>query len=495
MPITWITDATCLLLELDDWAVSTRTIEIRNGKIAGLHLGRPRPAAGERVIDGRRRIALPGLVNAHTHSPDNLLKGSVPQVPLALWSLSSAAGRERRRPRDCYVSAALGAIEMLRSGTSTVLDHVRISPDIDGDCLEAVAQAYSDVGIRAVVAPIVADRVVADTLPLTAADLAGVDISAYGRRAQMPAADQIAVAEAFIKDWHGREGRIYGAIGPSAPQRCSDNLLELSADLAARREIILHMHLLETRVQRAMGRQLYGGSTLAHLIEQGFVGNRTSFAHAIWMEESDLDRLAATGASVIHNPVSNARLGSGICPLRDYLQRGIRVGLGTDSACCNDSNNLLETPKWASLLYSLTQAPGNWVDAGTALRLATQNGASAIGLASITSITRNLAIGLAADITLFALDAPAFVPLHDPVRQIVLCENGQAVTDVLINGELVVANGRCTKINEGEVWSEAAEIVRRLRFETAQVYEDADRIAAPIEAMYRRLAIEEGRAW
>lgn len=490
MSSSWITDVSCLSHDGQKWTCATRSIEISAGRIVALHEGAG-PGSAHVVIDGSGLLAMPGLVNAHTHSPDNLLRGSTPQLPLELWSLYSAAGREGRTPRECYVSACLGAIEMLRTGTTAVLDHVRISPDIDPDCLDAIAQAYADIGMRAVIAPIVADRPVAETLPLDAADLRDIDLSAYGLRRGLPGREQLVIAEAFAARWNGRFGRIMAGIGPSAAQRCSDELLLGAGAIAAQQGLILHLHALETRAQQVMGRRLYGKGTLAHLEDLGLLGPRTNLAHAIWVESDDLNRLARTDTAIVHNPVSNARLGSGFCPLPGYLARGIRVGLGTDSACCNDGNNLFETTKWAGLLHNLVKPHAQWVGADVALGLATRGGATVIGLGPDTG---NIAPGQIADITLLKLDSPAFVPLHDPVRQLVLSENGSSVIHVMVNGEWVLRDGACTRVDAGALWQEARDIAARHRRDNAPVYQHAAKLTAPIEAMYARLEQQGGPA-
>jgi cytosine/adenosine deaminase-related metal-dependent hydrolase len=489
MPSLWLKDALCLLAEEGGWSAARRTIAIEGASIVALHEGPVCPPADAEVVEANGLLAVPGLVNAHTHSPDNLIRASAPNLPLELWSLQSAAGRERRTPREAYIAAMLGGIEMLRTGTTTVLDHVRISPEIEGECLAALAAAYRDLGLRAVIAPVVADLPVADTLPLDEDDLAGADITAYGRRRTMPASEQIAIAEAFAADWDGREGRLHAGIGPSAPQRCTDLLLELAADLSAHRDLPLHMHLLETRAQREAGRQRYGRGTIEHLAAAGIIGPRSSLAHVIWIEPGDIERLAAAGAAVVHNPVSNARLGSGICRLGDLLAGGVRVGLGTDSACCNDSNNLLETAKWAALLHNLdSRDASTWIGADRALALATGGGADAIGLGSVTG---RLAPGYYADITLFRLASPAFVPLLEPVRQLVQAENGAAVERVIVAGRTVYTGGRVTFVDEAAIWVEAEELSHRRLAANAGTYRDAAELEGPIRRMYHRLDAEE----
>jgi guanine deaminase len=460
-------------------------VELRGGRIVALHSQPPAPASGEISLDAQDLLCIPGLVNAHTHSPDNLIRGSAPDLPLELWSLHSAAGRERRSPREVYLAALLGCVEMLRGGVTTVLDHIRFSPAMEPETLDAVAQAYRDAGMRAVIAPIMADRAVADTLPLDAEDLQGADIATYGARPAMPAAEQVALAEGFVRDWHGHEGRITAVVGPSAPQRCSDALLRAAGELAARHGLPIHMHLLETRAQREMGRRLYGGGTVAHLAGLGLLTPRTSFAHAIWLEEQDVARFAATGAAVVHNPVSNARLGSGVFGLRRMLDGGVRVALGTDSACCNDSNNLLETMKAATLLSRQhADAPERWVSPAEVLALATRGGADVLGLGAVTG---RIAPGMAADLTLLRLGAPSFAPLLDPVRQLVLGESGAAVDTVLVAGHVLLRHGRCTTLDETALWREAQQAAEKRLRDNAGVMADAAALEAPIRRMHARL--------
>lgn len=475
----WITNALCLTTDASGWHALPHTIELQAGRIVALHP--PGTATPGLTLDAAGMLAIPGLINAHFHSPDQLIRGSAPDLPLELWSLHSAAGRVGRTPREIELAIHLACIEMLRGGITTVLDHLRMSPDLDRDGLDTAARAYEAAGMRAILAPVLADRPVAETMPLTDADLAGADIAAYGTRLTLPWREQIAIAADFAATWHGR---VSAAIGPSGPQRCSDNLLVAAADLAARRNLVLHMHVLETRVQRAMGLHLYGRPMLAHLHALGLLTPRANLVHAVWLEPGDIEIIAATGAAVIHNPVSNARLGSGICALPALLRAGVRVGLGTDSACCNDSVNMLETMKWAALLPRLSHDEADWPLPGRALSLATSGAADAIGLGACTGA---LHPGLAADIALLRLDSPAFVPLHDPVRQLVQGETGAAVDTVLVDGRVVLRHGACTLLDETAIWQEARVLSERRLRDNQGVYRNAAALAAPIRRMRARL--------
>lgn len=485
----WFENALCLVEEGGPICARRFSIETEGAFIRALHAPGTRPASEREFIDASAMIAVPGLVNCHTHSPDNLARGAAPDLPLELWSLTSSAAREGRSKREIYVSTMLGAIEMMRYGTTAVLDHVRISPDIDLDALDTVASAWLASGMRVVIAPIVADKRIVETLPFEADELRNLDLSAYGGRAQLPPAEQLAIMEAFHCKWHGAgEGRISIAIGPSGPQRCSDELMVRAGDFSQRHGTLLHTHVLETRLQRAMGLRLHPAGMVSHLGTLGLLNARTNLVHAIWLEAGDVEKIAEANATIIHNPVSNARLGSGYCPLPQLLENGVRLGLGTDSASCNDSGNLLETTKWAAMLHNLgADDETRWVGPQRALKLATSGGADVLGLHGVG----RLEAGMAADITFFRLRSPAFAPLNDPVRQLVLSETGSSIDRVVIAGQTVVRDGSCTKIDEEAIWAEAASLAEKSRRDSGALGA-THVLEAPIRKMRARFGAQGG---
>ena len=486
MPGYWFDNALCLIEEAGRLYAEHRSIETDDGHIAAIHPPGSRPSLDRKFVDARDLIAAPGFVNCHSHSPDNLVRSTAGDLPLELWSLASSAGRESRSLREIYVSTMLGAIEMMRSGTTAVLDHVRISPDIDAEALDTVASAWRDSGMRAVIAPVVSDRSVVDTMPFDEDDLSGLDLSAYGSRPPLPAREQMAIIEAFFHRWHGSaDGRIRVAIGPSGPQRCSDDLLIAAADFSRRHDTLLHTHILETRLQREMGLRLYGRGMIAHLGDLGLLTPRTNLVHSIWLEADDADRIVSADATVIHNPVSNARLGSGCCSLVDLISKGVRIGLGTDSACCNDSANLLETMKWAALVHRHHSADAEtWLGPESALLLGTSGGANVLGL----KMAGRLEAGYSADVTFFKRKAPAFSPLSNPVRQLVLSENGSAIDSVMIAGQFVLSNGRSTKIDETAIWEEGQALADKRRADSMTAQAATHVLEGPIRKMRNRFS-------
>lgn len=491
--LAWISGGLCLLPGPDGTRAARAELEIRDGRIEAVHPPGTAAPDGMPEIDARDRLVFPGLVNAHIHSPDSLIRGSAPELPLELWSLHSAAGRVRRTPDEVRLAVQLTASEALRAGVTAVLDHVRFDPEMTPELLDAVAQAWLQTGLRATIAPVLADRPAAETMPFEASDFAGAPAQpgGYGRGATLPWRAQLALVADFAARWHGAGGRISVAVGPSGPQRCTDDLLSAAGDLAGSRNLLLHMHVLETRTQRAMGHRLYGRGMIGHLQALGVLSPRTHLVHAIWLEPGDLDLIAGSGAGVVHNPVSNAKLGSGVCAVPDMLARGIPLALGTDSACCNDGGDLLETAKWAALLHNLSEPdPERWVGPHRAFAMATAGGAGMLGMRDGAG---EIAPGRIADLALVRLGHPAFAPLIDPVRQLVLAGGRVAAETVLIGGRVMLRDGRCVTIDEDEMRHEAQAVAARRLGANAGVYAAAAELAAPIRRMHARLAAEDNR--
>lgn len=480
----WFENALCVIEDGGEFDTRRLSIEIEAGVIRALHAPSLKVPSGFVAYDASDLLAVPGLINCHTHSPDNLTRGASPDLPLELWSLTSSAARSDRSEREVYISTLLGSIEMLRTGTTCVLDHVRISPDLSLDRLDAVAKAWLDSGMRVTIAPVVADKPIIETMPFHPDDLAGLDLSAYGAGPMLLLGEQLAIVEALYAKWHGAgDGRISVAIGPSGPQRCTADMMVRAADFARRHDTLAHSHVLETVLQKEMGFRLHREGMIAYLDGLGVLDEHLNLVHAVWLEPEDAARIAQRGASIIHNPVSNARLGSGVLPLAALSQAGVTIGLGTDSAACNDSNNLIETLKWAAISQnSLHDDPENWVGPYQALRLGTAGGAKALRQSTIGK----LAVGMAADIAFFTLQSSAFVPLFDPIRQLVLSENGAGLHTSVINGRVVFEEGRFAHIAQADIWAEAHELVARHATEGGGHRAATHVLAKPIALMRAR---------
>ena len=402
----------------------------------------------DRIIDADRMIAMPGMVNAHCHSPANLVRGMMPSKPLEIWRAYYRASLRDMREEDFYASALLGGMEMLKNGATTVLDHFAGSAACRFMGAGAAIQAMRDLGLRHVAALTVTDKNYEDTIPLGQTDASLSDeikrMSASEAKSTRAWLDE---CEEFIATFHEPDKLTTACPGPSAVQRCTDELIQGCAEISRKKNLPLHIHLAETKAQQVQGDAVYGHSLLQHLESLGVVGTNLSCAHSIWIDDSDIDLFAKHGATPVHNPASNLRIGSGLAKVKEFLAAAVNVGLGTDGAASNDGQNMFDAIRLAALIHNHAGSDFNkWVTPTQALAMATRNGARAFGLDAGV-----IAPGKLADIVLLRRDTAAYRPLNDVVNQIVFCENGSNVDTVFVDGEAVVEGGRLTKVDEMEV--------------------------------------------
>jgi len=427
--------------------------------------GLPAPA-GATLIDARDRLVMPGLVNAHTHGHGGLARGLIgDRVPLELLLTQAAALNGNRTLEDKRLSALLSAVEMVRRGCTAFYDlHVEFPvPTVEG--LHAVARAYLDVGIRAVVAPMMADRTLYAALPGLMEALPPDARARVGALAAPPWETSIAACRELLRAWPFDRDRVRPALGPTIPLHCSDEFLVACRDLAREHDVALQTHLAESKTQAVVGRARYGKTLAAHLGDLGLLGPRFSAAHGVWLDRDDVRRLADAGAGVSHNPLSNLRLGSGIAPVRMMLDAGLRVGIGTDSASSADAQNMFECVRLAAYL-SRVRTPDyeRWIGVWEALAMATEGSAGVLGMERIG----RLAPGYKADVVLLDLAHVNYVPLNDLAVQLVMGETGAAVDSVMIGGRMVLERGRLLTVDEAKLRARAEEARARLAAANAE---------------------------
>lgn len=438
----------------------------------------------DKVIDADRMIAMPGMVNAHCHSAANLVRGMMPSKPLEIWRAYYRASLRDMREDDFYASALLGGMEMLKNGATTVLDHFAGSAACRFMGAGAAIQAMRDLGLRHVAALTVTDKNYEDTIPLGQTE---VSLNDEIKRMSASEAKQtqawLTECEEFVATFHAPEKLTTACPGPSAVQRCTDELLTGCAEIAREKNLPLHIHLAETKAQQVQGNAMYGHSLLQHLDSLGIVGTNLSCAHSIWIEDADVEIFVRRGATPVHNPASNLRIGSGIAKVKEFLAAGVNVGLGTDGAASNDNQNMFDAARLVSLIHNQAGSDfSQWVTPAQALAMATRNGARAFGLD-----TGVIGPGKLADIVLLRRDAPAYRPLNDAVNQIVFCENGSNVDTVLANGEVVVEGGRLTKVDEMEVFKRAEDARTRLEPSMQRELAGARSMETALAEMYFRV--------
>ncbi|MDB5992121.1 MAG: amidohydrolase family protein, partial [Herbaspirillum sp.] len=292
-----------------------------------------------------------------------------------------------------------------------------------------------------------------------------------------PLAELRALMEAAMQRWHGKAGRLGVFPAPSNPDRCSDDALRLCAELAQRYDTGIHTHLLETKKQARLAHERYGVSSLGRLEKLGVLSDRWSCAHCCWLDDDDIALMVKSGAVAVLNPESNARLGSGTAPIPAMLKAGVRLALGTDGAGANDNLSMQEAMRTAATLHRTSlPKPQDWPSARQVMHMATIGGAAALR----QPLLGTLAPGWLADLALYRMDTPAWLPINDPVAQMVFAETGAAVDTVLVGGAVVLEQGRPTRFDAQSLCTEIRDMARSLRLRNADLFAVAEAIAGHI---------------
>jgi 5-methylthioadenosine/S-adenosylhomocysteine deaminase len=415
---------------------------------------------GTREIPAARRLIHPGLVNAHTHSHGNLAKGMGDRWTLELLLTAAPWLGGNRGAEDIQLSATLGAVEMVLKGCTACYDLFFEWPVPSRDGMALVASAYAEVGMRAVIAPMVADRSFYEAIPGLAEALPAALQERVAALRLAPGEATLAAIRSGLRDWSFDRDRVRPAVAPTIPHHCSDAFILGCAELAREFDIGVHSHVAESKVQAVAGIRLYGQTQTAHLDRLGVLGPHFTVAHGVWLDDSDMARLGDHGASVAHNPGSNMRLGSGLADTRAMLDAHVNLGIGTDGASCSDNQNMYEAMRLASFV-SKVRGPDwqNWLTTREAALAATEGGAGILGLGDRIG---RIAPGYKADLVLLDLDHPNWLPFNDPVNQLVHCEDGTAVDSVMIGGRLVVENRRVLTVDLEKLRDRAAASRDRL---------------------------------
>jgi cytosine/adenosine deaminase-related metal-dependent hydrolase len=490
----FIRDARVLTLDDDGTEHARASIAIERGRITaiGPDLHEPEASDGShRVIDANGMLAMPGLVNGHYHSPGNFTKGAVPNLPLELFMLYEVPPFMSSPVSDrfAYVRTLLGAAEMLKQGVTAVHDDAFFVPVVSDGERDSVMQAYVDSGMRAAVTLDQPNVVEYEKYPFLG------DLLPAAVRERMAGAPRMSDAELkdaydeFIARWHGTDGgRVGCAVSCSAPQRVTPAHLRALSELSARHRIPHNMHILETRLQRVLGDEKLGGSLVRYVHDQGVLDERAMVIHSIWVDEHDIELMAASGCSVAHNPVSNLKLGSGVMPFRRIADAGINVCLGTDEANVDDGINMWTTVKVAGLIHNVASTEyERWPAAEELLRAATVGGARAMCLGEETG---QLTPGYSADLILLDLDELPFVPLNDLQRQLVYCEPARAVRTSVVAGEVVYEDGKLARFDEPSIKAEARELAAEFASYMESCRAGVDELKPFYDEMYRRTLAE-----
>jgi guanine deaminase len=450
------------------------------------------------VIDGRGKLLHPGLINANMHGHGNLAKGMGDRWTLELLLTAAPWTNGHRSLEDKYLSTLIGAAEMLLKGCTACYDLMAEFPTVSLEGLEAVGRAYRDAGMRAVVAPMVADLSFFEAIPGLMDALPAPLQKEVERLRLAPYRTTLENMRKALHAWKFDRNDIRPAVAPTIPLHCNDEFLAGCGALARDYGIGLQTHLAESKVQVVAGRKKYGRSLAAHMDALGLVGPNFTAAHGVWLDEEDMKRLAGRGASVAHNPGSNMRLGSGIADMRAMLDSGINVGIGTDGASSSDNLNMYEAMRFASLA-SKVRGPDwqGWITTKEVLAAATAGSAKALGFGD--QIGR-LAPGYKADIVFVDLGNVNWIPVNDPINALVHTEDGSAVHSVMVGGCMVLENRKLVNVDLAKLAREAEnarERLERLNRDNKALYERLEPVVGSFcPALAKQpLAINRYAAW
>ncbi|MBE9054104.1 amidohydrolase [Nostocales cyanobacterium LEGE 11386] len=421
-----------LIVTDDDYA--TVDVQVVEGKIAAIA---PDLDVSGTVFNGSNKLLLPGFVNAHTHSSEMWQRGIMSIFPLELW-LAELYDFAPLDPEQVYLSALGTATETLLSGGTSVVDHLVLIPGQELETIATATRAYQEVGIRAFIAPLIQDQSLAAGIP------SGESAQTHEPYFRSTAAT-LEIIEEAVRQFHRPDEGVSMLVAPTGIQLCTDALFEGCIELSDRYHLCRHSHLLETRAQEKLAQEKYGCTAVEHLKRIGYLSDRTSLAHCVWLSDADVAILAQTESTVVHNPLSNLRLGSGIAPILKYRQAGVNVTFGCDGASSNDSQDLLEAIKIGSILHNVTDLDyQHWITPRQAVEMASLGGAKGLNMADkIGSLT----VGKQADLVLYDLTNLSLLPRTDPIGLLVLGRPTNVVDSAWVNGKQIITDGKVTTIN------------------------------------------------
>ena len=471
-----------------DLTARTMDVLIEHDRIAQVADRLEANSAEVRVIEARDHLLAPGFVNAHAHSTEILDKGRYEALPLELWMLYTYPPLQRRHlnPRLCYLRTLLGALEMVKAGATTIQDDLIELPYTTPEIFDAVAQAYADIGLRVSLSLHTINLPLHQTIPYLA-DWLPADVRQDLESTPGLSDDEwIELFQDRYDHWHGRSGLVTLVLAPSAPQRVTPDLMHRIADLSATYNVPIHTHMVETKTQAVTGSEFYGAreTIVSYGLRHGILTHRTAIAHGVWLTDRDIELIAEAGATVIHNVVSNHRLCSGVAPIRQLLDAGVNVALGSDGMSSNDAFNMFDVLKMAGQVHSVTDPDyRRYPKAADVLKWATYGGARS---ALLHEEVGAIAPGMKADLVLYDLNTTSFIPRGDLPIHLVYAEHGQSIRKVFINGQLVVQDGQVLTVNEQEILAELLERLPEYEIHRSEVARQASRILPAMEATYEK---------
>ena len=386
----------------------------------------------DKIIDAEGKILLPGLINTHTHLSMTLFRGLADDLSLDSWLNDHIWPMEANLNGDyCYIGALLGAVELIKSGTTTFSDMYFY--------MEDVARAVEDAGIRAVLS---------------------YGMIGFGDAEKREA--EIEENLQLFKSCNGMaDGRIKVFFGPHSPYTASEDLLIKVRELADEYNMGIHIHVSETEKEINDSLDEKGLRPFEYLEKIGFLGPDVVAAHCVWLSDEEIEIIKKHDVKVSHNPCSNMKLASGIAPVSKLIENDICVSIGTDGASSNNNLDLIEELKTASLLQKVSTLDPKVLTSDEAITMATIKGAEALGLENEIG---SIEVGKKADIILIDTNSANMVPDSSSLSSnVIYSANGSNVDTTICNGKILMENKKLTVLDEQEIYDKARKAIKELK--------------------------------
>lgn len=389
----------------------------------------PADFRADTVVEGKGKLLIPGLVNAHTHVYMTMFRGCADDLSFTDWLFGHIDPLESKMTReDCYWATLLGYLEMISTGTTACLDMYVFT--------ETALRAAEESGFRTA---------------LSRGLTGGAGDPEGGKRRIREALEE-------MEDWKGSTDRIRFFLGPHAPYTCDPDYLREIADLAEEWKLPLHLHLSESVSEQEGIREKYGCTPAEYFDRAGILRPGTVAAHCVYVSESDMRLLAERGVTAVTNPASNLKLGNGVAPVPDLLRAGVNVALGTDGAASNNALNLFRELSLVTLLHKGLRGDPTELPASQGLRMATENGARALGWEKLGRIEA----GWTADLAVLDLDRVNLRPWNDILSSLAYAANGSEVESVMVEGKFLMKDREFLTIDRERVQFEVDRTCKRL---------------------------------
>lgn len=384
----------------------------------------------DEVINGERKVLIPGLVNTHTHLSMTLMRGLADDLPLDVWLNEHIWPVEAHlEGSHCYAGALLAGLEMIKSGSTCCNDMYFNMDD--------VARALDKAGLRALITHCMLDN------------------GDEEKRKQ-----EMKETERVIEKHHDTaRGRIKVAISSHSPYTCSEELLRWTREKADETGLKIHIHISETQNEVQIVQEAHGMRPFQYLDDIGLLGPDVISAHSIWPSDDELEIIKEKGVKISHNPLSNMKLASGIAPITEMVDKNICVSLGTDGAASNNNLDLFQEMKTSALLQKVHKMDPTVLPAEKVFEMATLGGATALGMQEEIG---TIEVGKKADLTLVNMKAPHLTPYRNPISHLVYSTEGSDADTVICNGQILMREGEVQVLDEKEVLQQAEEATEDL---------------------------------